>query len=631
VPLPRSEITARHRLRRASQSGQATVEWIGVLVVVAVMVALGVKLGLGSAVAHGINRGVCTVLNEQHCGTGTSTTPTGPTSTDPPGPGAGTTTIGTGIGSTHPTQTTTAPTGPTHTGPVIGAGTPVPILPFNGATVSDCVGGKSGGDDDQSATGGSAGSSGTTGTDSGEGSGGEGSGGDEGDGAEGSVTLNVCDTIEADRGDPELTANCTETQQLSISSDLSATVQGEAKQGGTGASVTVGGGQKVNYELNVTPGQVAAMQSGSLGQPNPLDPNSIPNGDSIVLDQDTYKELDLGASYDDLDAALKYQQGHQISAGVKSLGNGEVQVDVGDSDLVQNSMELGVDVGGVGASIGDSDTQTYGKEYAVDINTDTPGGWATYQRFIHDGVLPTDADSGVSDSETSQVLTDESEAEAEAEAFGLSFGIKGTPTDLDDIQTTSADGAKTDTFNYRDGDVSEVVSTQSGTSGGPSTSGYQLLLHNVSPQSLENYEQLAGGNVQPTSNQDVSLSFSTAQLNNIQNLADADIAAIDKADGKSGVLTTAAGVKAAIAADPSKLLPGENLAPPIPLALLAKAKNPADILQELQNAMMGDASGGLADLENFQALSIEFAHPGIHDLLPYKGALAGMRICGASS
>jgi hypothetical protein len=40
----------------ARESGQAMVEWLGVLVVVAVLIAGAVEIGVGSAVAHGVSR-----------------------------------------------------------------------------------------------------------------------------------------------------------------------------------------------------------------------------------------------------------------------------------------------------------------------------------------------------------------------------------------------------------------------------------------------------------------------------------------------------------------------------------------------------------------------------------------------
>jgi hypothetical protein len=66
----------------AGESGQAMVEWLGVLVVVAVLIAGAVELGVGSAVAHGVSREVCTIFSSQHCAT--STAPQRPPPQRPP-------------------------------------------------------------------------------------------------------------------------------------------------------------------------------------------------------------------------------------------------------------------------------------------------------------------------------------------------------------------------------------------------------------------------------------------------------------------------------------------------------------------------------------------------------------------
>jgi hypothetical protein len=416
----------------AGESGQALVEWLGVLVVVAVLIAGAVELGVGSAVAHGVSREVCTIFSSQHCATSTAPTPTTPTPTTPTGTG------------TYPTS-----------GPPIGSGVGIPILPFNGATVSYCV------QPPTHSKGGDPPEGGDDPGDGGEPGDGENPGGDEagGEGVSGSFSVQACDTISATRGNPTLTALCTETQQLSVSSNLSVKVTAGADKDGTGGSVTVGGGQNVTYQLNVTPGQVAAMKAGTLGQPNPLDPHSLPTNDSIVLNKKTYDELGLSGSYRGVTASLDYQSGHQLSTGIKSLGNGEMQIDVGDSDLVQNALSLGIGNGDLGASVSAGETESEGKLREVDIDTSTPAGWATYQQFLHTGTLPSASAPGASAPATADVFTDSSQVSAAAQAFGLSFGVSSQSNNLTDTQTTHADGSQTNSFSYTQGDVTEVVNT----------------------------------------------------------------------------------------------------------------------------------------------------------------------------
>jgi hypothetical protein len=580
-------------LRTPRNSGQALIEWLGVLVIVAVMIAGGIKLGLGATVGHHVRQAVCAVL-QTRCDGGT--TRTNPGHAPVRGPGTVTTV---GVDEEHPPS-----------GPPINSGTGIPILPFNGATVSYChqPSGSNGDDGDPGDTG----------------EGGDGDGGEEG--ANGTFSVKVCDTITDSRGDPTLTPLCTETQELSVSSDLSVEVKGEVEKDGTGASVTQGAGQDVDYQLNVTPSQVSAMQSGSMGQPNPLDPRSLPTNDSIVLDQDTYNSLDLGASYHGIEASLGYTSGHQVSTGIQSLGNGEMQIDVGDSDLVENALELSVGNDDLSADVGESQTATDGKLKQVDVDVNTPAGWQTYQNFLHTGTLPSDSDAGVSNPASSLVLNYDQEVKAEVNLFGLSAGFSSNPNSMSYAETKAQDGSTTNAFSYRVGDVTEVVNGAANADGVRQTTGYQLLLSHVAPSEVNGFDQIFGGGGQLNANDDAILSFSAAQLDQLQDDAVDTIAYNDKGNKE---YNTPAKVRAALAQNPNANVPGET-SPGFSLQALATAKGPVGVLSDLQaGSHLGDSSTLLDNLNTFALETLRGSGQTRNTLLEHPPV--SIHDCGAKS
>jgi hypothetical protein len=91
-------------------------------------------------------------------------------------------------------------------------------------------------------------------------------------------------------------------------------------------------------------------------------------------------------------------------------------------------------------------------------------------------------------------------------------------------------------------------------------------------------------------------------------------------------------VKQYIAEHPDAELYGMNFGPAtgIPLGPLAQARNPAEILQALQNAANGSADSALYALGAFNVTTAEAQHPGTHDIAPFLSPLADQNVCGGS-
>lgn len=101
----------RQRSSLTTEGGQTVTELTGMLAIVALIVGAIAVLNVPSAVASGIHTAVCTILN----------TPCGKAPAPPAAPPGGP------VG-----QDPSAPT----SGPPIGPGLPIPVLPYDGATVS---------------------------------------------------------------------------------------------------------------------------------------------------------------------------------------------------------------------------------------------------------------------------------------------------------------------------------------------------------------------------------------------------------------------------------------------------------------------------------------------------------------
>jgi hypothetical protein len=580
------------RLRCAD--GQDSIEYVGALAVVAVVLAvvLGVVSdGLASALTRDARQGICAVFQ--------SGCPAGGRYFSPD--------RGTGTRTGRPNQPS---------GPPIGPGLPVPVLPFPGTSAS-----ASRGSNDKIP-------------------------GDEG-GPKSPVSAKV--QVVISRGNPTLkmtAAGCSELEQLGISTSLTVSASsgsgggggegeggggeggGEGEGSGGSVSVSVGVQGTVSYQLNVAPGEANKIRSGAAA-PNPVDPRSLAPGDSIVLTEGTYAQLGLSGAYKVLQGQVNYTNGPQVTTGITALPGGKVRIYVGNGNMVQNAISAGVGNDYAGVSIGESDTQTQGKLHAVTIDLSSSSGWNAYQKFLHSGMLPSSTTAGVSDPITQQTYDDSQTITAEAHLFGFQVAKNWNPSDLTVTQTNAPGGSQTVTVSDREGGITMYESTTSGPGRQGSQTQYSLLLQNVDPTALYNFAQATGGSPpRSSSTQDVQLTFTPAQLNALQQEADAQIGASRRLAGEPPL--TAQQVAAYVAKHPDQLPPGTRGQVDeggMSTDALATARNPTQILQALQDGGRGSGSGELYALGGLQIDTAWMLHPKLHNLTPYLHPVAGQHTC----
>jgi hypothetical protein len=155
-----------------------------------------------------------------------------------------------------------------------------------------------------------------------------------------------------------------------------------------GVSVDAYVGRDVSYKVSTDPRRADRISKRQEEPPSPVDPTSIPEGTAITLEESTYAGLDLSVSYRAVQAELGYSRGHKISSAVQRLDTDHVQLTVGDADLVQSTLalRLGSDEANVSAST--EKALADGRLHQVDIDLRTPEGQRAYQNFIKTGALP---------------------------------------------------------------------------------------------------------------------------------------------------------------------------------------------------------------------------------------------------
>ncbi|MBW8811053.1 MAG: hypothetical protein JF591_20045, partial [Lysobacter sp.] len=185
-------------------------------------------------------------------------------------------------------------------------------------------------------------------------------------------------------------------------------------------------GTRLSYEATVTPQQGAKLDAGDLSaMPNPLDPQAMPEGTSVLMRGQNLTGSDfainykmyggIGGTHTELDGA---------GFGVRKMEGAVVEVYAGPMETVENATMFGLGKLGT-ASIGLS-VETSAESRSLQtarIDLSTPEGQQAYQTFMSGGKIPDWNPPGVQRSGTTEVFNAEHAARLGIDAGPISIGV----------------------------------------------------------------------------------------------------------------------------------------------------------------------------------------------------------------
>ena len=334
------------------------------------------------------------------------------------------------------------------------------------------------------------------------------------------VTVQATGELTVERSETVLDETGCPSQTLSIRTSLQ--LGPNAQAGNTTASGSLASylGQAVNYELTVSPQAADAIGAGSRPAPNPVDPSTIAQGESIQLTQEFYSGIGAEASYRALQLEMGYDEGTRVSSAVTRISPTSVRVTVGDADFVRQTLGLGLGFDGFGVGLSNTKDLSSGNLHAVDIDISTPDGWNTYQTFLSTGKLPQSGTAGTTNPTQAKTIAYSSATEIGAELGPL--GVGGVLNDSEGHITdvTNPDGSIDRVTTARDKDVGLVdsrrVDANGNLVGAPTRS---LQLHDVHPSLVSDLYQVTGQTPPAAVGSDLRLTFSEPQLELIRQAA----------------------------------------------------------------------------------------------------------------
>jgi hypothetical protein len=462
-PLRRTVRRTVGRVRE--ERGQTGGELLGVLLVVSLIVGALSSTGVAATVADETSRLVC-AIGGGDCEAAPPPAP--PAGLDPPDGGE-------------------PPAGP----PL--EGQDIPVLPFPGSVTVTCTFAS-----------------------------GQSSACDAPDGPGVSVRADASTTVS--RSDPTFDPEGCPLVRLGVSTKLELAVGGSAERGRASGSLEAHLGESTSYTVTVSPGAAEDIADGERPTPNPVDPTTIADGESVLLSEEYYAGIGLSGSYRALQASLGYDRGTRVSSGVQRVSPSTVRVLVGDEDFVRQTLSLGLGVDGASISLGGTEQLSSGQLHAVDIDISTSAGWQAYQDFLASGELPRDGVAGTTNPTDSEVVSYSDQTSAEVEVGPVTVGGLVGSSEGRRIDTTDADGNVTSLFTSRYNSVGLVIQASrdadGNATGDPS---YALTFLGADETLLENLRSLDGGDGSIPEDGNGRIDFTAGDLEEMRELALGDL------------------------------------------------------------------------------------------------------------
>lgn len=441
------------------EDGQTAAEYLGGLLVVALIIALLASGGVGSTIAGEVERLVCEIGGGE-CGEQPAGAPVRST--------------------VAPLRSTAAPDGPPD-GPAIPNG-PLVVLPFPGSFSVTCGVGDGSERECKSP-----------------------------DGA--GVRVKGSGTVTAERSDTSLDGSGCPQQTLSLSTTLQLEYSGTKERGKASGELAAYIGTKSKYAVTVSPDQAENIEQGGRRPPNPLDPRTLARGESVQMSKEFYEGLGLSGDYGAMQAQLGYEKGRRVSSGVTRVDAQTVRVYVGDDDFVRHALAVGVGNDDFGADIGFEKEISDGKLRAIDIDVSTAAGWEAYQRFVTSGRLPDGGTPGTTNptDATTRKYSDSAKLEGHLGDFKLGGQFKDAEGNYSETRSANGDVERNLAIRYND--LGLEVTTREDARGNPTGERtYALNLQGVDPDRYSRFQELNFGDPTPPPDGNVRWEFSGDDL-----------------------------------------------------------------------------------------------------------------------
>jgi hypothetical protein len=222
---------------------------------------------------------------------------------------------------------------------------------------------------------------------------------------------------------------------------MSVNLGGEVDLGTVGFGANYTEGVKTKYQVRMSDEDYARVQSGQAEMPDPFNPDSMPEGSSVLLNSTDFQGTGFEASYRNLSLETNVTEEQGVSVAVEKTGENTVRVTAGPTEAIENSFQLGLSLGPASVHIGNDTRLDEFTLKTAEFDLSTDQGRAAYNNFLATGQLPEDNGTGISDVATVEKINYNSTTSAGVELGPLGGSVELGSSDLNIVKTTYPDGS----------------------------------------------------------------------------------------------------------------------------------------------------------------------------------------------
>lgn len=410
-----------------------------------------------------------------------------------------------------------------------------------------------------------------------------------------------------DRGETLLHPDGQSYQTIGMSTDVRLTGSGRAQRGRYGIEFRHLIGRELSYSATVSPERAESIADGGEDPPNPVDPRSLEEGESLEMSREDYQGNGQRANYRLLQLQLGHTDGRRVSSGVQHLEDDQVRIYVGDEQVVENALALGVGNDDFGAAVGLSNEYADGRLRTTDLDVSSRRGWNRYQAFITTGRLPSSPGRGVVDSTTSGTFDWSGDRTLEARIGPVTLGGTWKPFDGSVTNTLHMNGRRERTMTYRDGEITTVRSMTHRPGRHWRAGRLSLMLQDADGDTIAGLLENRGRSAEVDEDQSVMLDFTPAELNAVRHNAIEQLSELSRYGDEP---LSEYEVDELMRGNPDAYLPGVVGGGNHYQRALARARNPVEILDALSHGAFRNSDVVAIELFELERLDGDSTAPG---------------------
>ncbi len=187
-----------------------------------------------------------------------------------------------------------------------------------------------------------------------------------------------------------------------VTGEVSATVAFDGKLGPVGAKASISEGKTASYTVAMPDEWAAKVDVTSV---NPFIPSSMPTGTVVTMDESSFKDTKMGASFKALSVEAGIKESEGTSIAIEKTGDTTVRVTVGPTEGIDATFRVGLGLGKASVGVGRSDELDGRTMRTAEFDVSTPEGAKAYAAFVEQGVMPDKDGPGVKGVATIETTT----------------------------------------------------------------------------------------------------------------------------------------------------------------------------------------------------------------------------------